>query len=264
MVRKVLVAVLLTGFVASVAGAATIYMDVSQLGTYGWDSVVIKDSSGRGDVNNRTDAGVDGIQFTNGDQNKTRGCAAVISTAAFAGVSASSITALNIRVYGTEGDGTNWQPPVFVFPFAKAPGNLSNRYAWWIPWTDGVARSPQTWQTYDALVDGTWYVPNVNVTKNTFAELLAAYPSMYFPSDADLATMGNFPAGAHSFNVGYVAGGTAFDAYVGKYSDSARGSVDWFEVGINGVTTRYDLGVPEPATMGLLALGGLAMLRRRR
>ncbi len=266
MLKQVLLTVVLAGLAASVAGAATIGMNTSQLGTYGWNSVVIADSGGRGAVGDRVQNGSNGIQFTNGDKDKTNSSTAMISTANYAGVAASSITALNIRVWGHEGDGSDWQAPMFVFPFQKAPGNLSNRYAFWIPWSDGVARAPQTWQTYNALTDGTWYVPNVGATFLTFASMLTAYPLMIFPTDTDLALMGKFPAGAHSFNVGYMDGGVDWVNYVGKYSDSARGTVDWFEVGINGETTRFDLNdVPEPATLAILTIGmGLAGIRRRR
>ena len=262
MMGKAFFVVLSMGIVATTVSAATVYMEVGNLGTYGWNTVVVQDTQPRGAVTNRVQTGSNGLQFTNGDWNKTQGCWAAISTANYAGVSASSITALNVRLWGHEGDGTDWQPPMLMFTFQKAPGNLSNRYAWWVPWSDGVARAPQTWQTLDALVDGSWVIPNVGGTYTTFAAMLAAYPDLLFPTEADLATMGGVPAGAHSFNLGFAT--SPFGSSVKTYTDSARGTVDWFEVGISGSVTRYDLfDVPEPATMLMLALGGLALRRRR-
>jgi hypothetical protein len=50
------------------------------------------------------------------------------------------------------------------------------------------------------------------------------------------------------------------------YFTSARGYVDWFEVGVSGVVTRYDLGVvPEPGSLALFSFGlSLLAFRRRK
>lgn len=268
MVRKLVVATLVAGFVASTAGAATIGMNVSQLGANGWNTVIKADSGGRGSVTDRSNwAGSNGIQFTNGDNGRTPKCWSAISTANYAGTAASSITSLKMRVYGTEGDGSNWQPPAFMFAFAKAPTNLSARYAWWLPWADGTPRVSGSWQEYDAMTDGQWYIPNANGRYSTFAAMVAATPTLVLASDAEIATMSaDFGAGAtgaaHSFNVGH------FSYYneVAAYHDSARGTVDWFEVGIAGNVTRFDLNdVPEPATLMALLTGmGLVCIRRNR
>ncbi len=266
MVRKLVVATLVAGFVASTAGAATIGMNVSQLGANGWNTVVKADSDGRGSVTDRVQAPSNGLQFTNGDNGKTTKCWAAISTANYAGVAASSITSLKMRVYGTEGDGSGWQPPTFMLAFAKAPTNLSNRYAWWLPWADGTPRAPGTWQEYDAMTDGQWYIPNTGGRYSTFAAMLAAIPAGVLASDAQIATMSaDLGAGAtgaaHSFNVGHFS----YWNEVAAYHDSARGTVDWFELGVSGVTTRFDLNdVPEPGTLIALVAGGLFCIRRKR
>ena len=47
-----------------------------------------------------------------------------------------------------------------------------------------------------------------------------------------------------------------------SWFSGAAGYVDWFEVGVNGNVTRYNL-TPEPATLSLLGLAALMMRRRR-
>ncbi len=265
MVRRLLFVVLLIGLAASFASADTVYMNTAGLAANGWTAVVKADSGGRGAVADKLNlAGSNGIQFTNGDKDKTSGCWAAISTASFADVAASSITSLKIRAYGTEGDGSSWQAPSFMFAFKKAPTNLSNRFAFWIPWSNETPRA-SGWAEYDAMVDGSWYIPWIGGRYDTFAAMLAAYSTLTFTTDADLATMSaGFPAGGSSFNVGF------FSQYseVNSYYDSARGTVDWFEVGINGSVTRYDLAdtapVPEPGSLvALVSLVGLFGIRRR-
>lgn len=270
MIGRGIFAVALSGLAASVASAATTYMNVGTLGNYGWNTVVIPDSSGRGSVTDRVQNGSNGLQFTNGNKELTSGTWAAISTPAFDGVRADAISALNIRVFGTEGDGSDWQPPAFMFAFKRSDTSLSNRYAWWIPWADGTPRAPGSWQEYNALTDGQWFIPNAGGASphfgrfNSFATMLSYYPDLKFANATEQATIGALPAGAHSFNLGYIT--SPFSPNVQNYTDSARGTVDWFEVGIGGNITRYDLNdVPEPGTLAALAIGTcLIGIRRRR
>ena len=64
-----------------------------------------------------------------------------------------------------------------------------------------------------------------------------------------------------------LAKGVEFPIYVGpgeQYFPAVRGNlVVWME-DLNGDTNTYGAYVPEPATLSLLALGGLAILRRRK
>lgn len=266
MVRKAVFVVLMAGLAASAASAADISLYAADLSGTGWNTVVVPDSGGRGSVTDRTwGKKADGVtdelvmQFTNGDKDKTARCWAAISTDNYAGVAASQITSLKIRVYGIEGDGTAWSPPTFLFAFARSPSSLSNRFAEWIPWADGTPRAPGAWMEYDAMTDGQWSIPWIGGSYSTFADMVAAYPEMYFANDTEVQAMMAGFAG-HSFSVGH------FDWInnVNTYHDSARGVVDWFEVGIDGDVTKFYLSeVPEPATIGMLLLG-LPLLRRRR
>jgi len=93
---------------------------------------------------------------------------------------------------------------------------------------------------------------------------LAAWPNLTFATAADIASMDSASPNylGKSFGLGYAH----WINEVSAYSDSARGLVDWFEVGVDGVTTRYYLNeVPEPGSILALAAGlvGFIGLRRR-
>ncbi len=262
MFNRVMLTAVLTGLAASAASAADTYMNTTTVGNYGWNLVVVPDSGGRGSVMDRMWGTEAVMQFTNGNKDLTSRCWAAISTANYAGVSASSITSLKMRVYGIEGDGGAWQPPTFMLAFAKAPDNLSMRYAQWVPWADGTARASGSWQEYDAMTDGEWFIPWTGARYPTFAAMVAATPGLVLATDAQVTQMYGLASGAHSFNVGH------FDwiSNVNTYHDSARGVVDWFEVGVGGSATRFYLNeVPEPGTLAALAIGTcLIGIRRRR
>ena len=119
------------------------------------------------------------------------------------------------------------------------------------------------------MTDGQWYIPWTGARYSTFAAMLAATPTLVLASDAQLVTMsgaGGIAPGAtgaaHSLNVGHFS----WINEVATYHDSARGTVDWFEIGVNGNVTRFDLNdVPEPATLIALLTGmGLVCIRRTR
>ncbi len=183
-----------------------------------------------------------------------------LSTEAFAGKTLASITSLRIRNYGVSGDNAaSWQPPTFTWVVDK--GDSNQRCITWIPWSAGNAREPGLWHEYDAALTGQWLVEETGVKYNSLAALKAALPSAYFEYTAELPIDWGY-ASQQAFNVGNCP---LYDVDR-AYFTSARGYVDWFEVGVNGVVTRYDLGVvPEPGSLALLAVGlGLVALRRRK
>lgn len=166
------------------------------------------------------------------------------------------ITALNARIAVIEGD-VNYQAPKFVLKLFKAADNLSDRTLEWVPFSDGVTRVINTWYTMDALVDGSWICPNTGATYTTFAAAVAALP-------AGVITSANtyWPNLPYGFSIG----SNNWVSNVTQYNDNSRGVCDWFEIGIDGATTRYDLAdVPEPGSLLALATGliGFLGLRKR-
>ncbi len=182
-----------------------------------------------------------------------------VSTNAFAGMPLSAITSVNIRNFGAFGDNAyNWQPPTFTWVVDK--GDTNQRCITWLPWTNGNAREPGLWHEYDAATTGQWFVEETGAKYNSLAALQAALPIAFFEVAADLPLSWGY-ASQQAFNVGNCP------LYDGDraYFSGAAGYVDWFEVGVNGVVTRYDL-VPEPGSLLALAagLGSLGLWRRRR
>lgn len=270
---RVLLMVCCLALCISAASAATEYLKLATMGAQGWSTTVRVDSSGRGGVYEKAD-GYGGeptgtFMFTNGSISRVANPWASISTAQFDGVQLSRLTALTMRVSGFEGAGTEWQPPHFAFALTDSAGN--HRCAEWIPWADGIPRDPGNsvdghWNTYDALVDGQWYVPWYNSVAphygrfSTVASMLATFPTLVFVDPSAISGTEGFYG--TSFNVGYACWVTD----VNPYSNDARGLVDWFDVGIDGATTRYYLNeVPEPGSLLALATGliGFLGLRRR-
>jgi len=220
---------------------------------------VVPDSAPRGAVSNKTMLSVNGFQFTQGHSEVTpAGCRAVLGTDNYNGLLLSQITALKARLLYIEGDQSP-QPPKFILKLQRAPDNVSDRTLEWIPFSDGISVQTNVWMELDAMVDGSWICPNA--TNRIFlrlADALVAYPSLMFANNA-----GTWPLIPYSFNLGQ----DNWVSNVTKYNDNERGVCDWFEVGVGGVTTRYDLyDVPEPGSLIALATGliGFVGLRRRK
>ncbi len=260
-IRFLIFAALCVALAVSASAETTWVPSVTSLPA-GWNLTVSADSTGRGSVSNKTVAPENGFQFTNGNKDVTSRCWAAMSTTNFDNVPLSSIAYMEIRTLGIEGDGTAWQAPGFVFACKKAVDNLSYRPLTWIPWSDGVARTPGVWNTYNPLVDGSWNCPWVGVTYPTLAAVVAAFPDIRIASDAEIQVM-NAGYKGHGFNVGYAD----YLNEVNMYGDSARGVVDYFSICLTGCNAVcYDLyDVPEPGSLLALATGliGFIGLRKR-
>ena len=149
------------------ASAGTVNMTLANMGDQGWTSVIIVDSSGRGGIYEKAGpyggepVGNNMFMFTDGSINRASNPWSAITTTNYNGVTLSQITALAMRTSGFEGgDVNNFQPPHFLVSFVNAGGNT--RCAEWLPWTDGIARTPgnsgaANFHTYDAMVDGSWF-----------------------------------------------------------------------------------------------------------
>lgn len=217
------------------AGAveAPIDMSLADLEVNGWKVTVKEGPEPGASVTERLQDGTEGFQFSPKRSSNDNRPWAGISTGNYAGIKASQITTLKIRSYGLEGDGTNWQPPTFQLVFQKAPDNPSRREAVWLPWIN-QPRLPGQWNEYDALTSGEWYIPWVGFRYASFAAMLAQYPDLMLVTD-EMATSFGVPSG-QSFNI---AAGALYNETI-QYFSSARGTVDWFEIGIDGDVTKYD------------------------
>ena len=249
------------------ASAGTVDLNYDSLGANGWNSVVTVDSSGRGGIYEKTGPyggepiGNNMFMFTEGNSGRVtpaNSAWSAITTTNYNGLTLSRITALSMRTSGFEGTGADWQPPHFIVSFVNSGGNT--RCAEWLPWTDGIARNPGNsvdgkFGTYDAMVDGSWFCAWTGGTYANWASMITAL--------TDCTIVAKPPGYSNWRGDGFSVGFGMYDSSNVKYNNDGRGLVDWFDVGIDGTTTRYYL-VPEPGSLALLALGGTLLLLRRK
>jgi len=250
----------------SITAASAVDMNLNNMGAYGWNTVITVDSSGRGGIYQRVNyggepAGDPMFMFTEGNSGRVtpaNSAWSAITTPNYNGLHLSDITALSMRTSGFEGTGADWQPPHFIVSFVNAGGNT--RCAEWLPWTDGIARNPggsadAKFGTYDAMVDGSWFCAWTGGTYANWASMITAL--------TDCTIVAKPPGYSNWRGDGFSVGYGMYDSSNVKYNNDGRGLVDWFDVGIQGTTTRYYL-VPEPGSLALLALGGTLLLLRRK
>jgi hypothetical protein len=243
------------------ASAATVDLTTGNLGANGWKATAtyVWGGSTNASVTETSDYGASNFRFYTGPMNTSWQFQwAGISTNGFAGTPLSSITSVKIRNFGAFGDNAaQFQPPTFTWVVDK--GDTNQRCITWMPWSGGNAREPLAWHEYDAATTGTWHVYETGANYTSLAALKAALPNAYFEYTAELPLDWGY-ASNQAFNVGNCP---LYDEDRALFTDTA-GYVDWFEVGVNGNVTRYNL-VPEPASLAILA-GGLLLtgLRRRK
>lgn len=195
--------------------------------------------------------------------------AAAIATEAYDGTLLSSVTALSYSTYDVTNNGSQF--PYLAVSIAQNDGSGNTDTLFFEPpyqqpatGNPGLPNQGPTvqneWQAWNAYVGGFW--DNNNIGSPGTAEspsnpgvmplraFEAAYPA------ATIASSG-FPG----------LGGIALQVGFGSSGETEDGYVDAFTIGVAGVNTTYDFepaAVPEPASAGLLFLGGSAVLMRRR
>jgi hypothetical protein len=251
---------------ATAATAATVGLTMDNLTANGWKVTATSVYGGttNASVTQTNDyGGVGNFKFITGSMPTSWQFQwAGISTNAFSGMTLASITSAKIRVRAQSADNlTTNQPPTFTWVVQKDANN--QRCISWKAWANGNTRTQQTWLEYDCATTGQWRVYETGVNYNSLAALQAALPNAWFADTSKLPIAYGY-ASQQAFNVGQCP---LYDEDRAWWT-GATGYVDWFEVGVNGVDTRYDLGyVPEPSGVLALCAGVLGMLgtiRRRK
>ena len=248
------------------AGAATVNLTMDNLTAQGWKVTAtnVYGDTFDASVAQTTEHGVGDFMFYTGEMPDTWEFQwAGISTNAFSGTRLASITSVKIRTLGHDGREDNWQPSTFIWVVDKGDGN--HRCVLWKPWSNGNPREPAVWHEHNAAVTGQWFVEETGRYCNSLIDLKAALPNAFFVDTGALPLDWGY-ASQHAFNVGNCP---LYDADRSWFS-RVTGHVDWFEIGVSGSVTRYDLGVgepiPEPGSLVGLAAGllGLTAFRRRK
>lgn len=187
---------------------------------------------------------------------------AMVGTAALDGLPLSAITSLSYSTYVTQNNGQQF--PYIALSFASTgSGPADDNVIFEPPYQNPTNGNPSlpdqgataltTWQGWNAVVGGWWDGNSVAGTPGSgvvsFATVLADYPN---------AVIADFAAPYNAFL------GLEFQVGEASPSDNFNGNVDDVTIGINGADTTYDFEVPEPASAGLLLVGGATALMRRR
>jgi hypothetical protein len=265
--------IIMSALAVSVASAADVNLTMDNLAANGWKTTATFVWGGSTDasVTQTEDYGAGNFRFFTGTMPTSWQFQwAGLSTGGLAGTPLNQIGNLSMRTFGNFGDNAvSWQPPSMTFLLSRN-GNTADRCLVWLPWTSsnlGTSnpRTPGVWNEYDLMTTGRWRIMETGVNYSSFAAAVAA---LYVgQSSVTLGNAGQLPldwgyASQQALNIGNIP---LYDEQRASYSGVA-GYVDWFQIGVNGVVTRYDLGVvPEPGSLVLVAVGfGLLAIRRRK
>ena len=259
-IRTAIAVLILLAF-AVAATAATVRVSESNYAALGWTKT-LKTGAETGQAVTfmaRTDtvpAGVQGVQCSP-KKSTTAGLSwAGLGMDAFQGRMVSSITVFKLRTNGFEGDGTAWEPPSVYLGLSKDGTNQrSLRY---LPYASTSRGTSWNYYEYDLMSPTSkWYSKIDGTIKTGWAGVLGVSATLQFDN-----TVTTPLPGGNSFNV---FNGCSQNGEI-AYGSSARGMVDWVEIGFAGEeSTIYDFVVPEPGSLLALATGliGFIGLRKR-
>jgi hypothetical protein len=188
------------------------------------------------------------------------------------GIKLSDLTSLSYSTFMSQNNGSQ-MPYLELYinttGVAAIPGSYDDRLSFEPPYQtapfsggdhpDQGASVLNTWQNWNALTGG-WY-DDLNVGTP------GANEGPGQPGVVSLATyLATYP-NATIVNATPDEGGVRVSVGYGSSGDTFAGNIDDFVIGTAAGTTTYDFeptSVPEPASMGLLLVGGSAVLMRRR
>lgn len=179
--------------------------------------------------------------------------AAFISTSAYDGIALSNLTSLSYSTYDTANNGSQF-PYIQLSVATTGTGPADDILFFEPPYQNPSSGNPSlpnqgatamnTWQLWDAKVGGWWDnngVENPGTGVGSLSTYLATYPDATIEDNP-------FAGGGIALTVGYASPGDFLTGYVDNVTIGTQG----------GGSTTFDFEtVPEPASLSLLAFGGL-------